>query len=67
VISSSYDSIPDNRLHEAICEFPVQERGGINPSKFGWILKKNMNRIVGEYTLKQGTADGRVAWIVVKV
>ncbi len=67
VISSSYNSIADNRLHEAICEFPVQERGGINPSKFGWILKKNMNRIVGEYTLKQGTADGRVAWIVVKV
>jgi hypothetical protein len=67
ISSSSYDSTPDNRLHEAICEFPVEDRGGINPSKFGWILKKNMNRIVGEYTLKQGTADGRVAWIVVKV
>lgn len=67
VLSSTFDLVGDSRLRDAICEFPVEERGSINPSKFGWILKKNMNRIVGEYTLRQGTADGRLAWMVVKV
>ncbi len=67
VISKTMDLVGESRLYDAICEFPVEERGRINPSKFGWILKKNMNRIVGEYTLRQGTADGRLAWMVVKV
>lgn len=67
VISKTFDLIGECPLRDAICEFPVEERGNINPSKFGWILKKNMNRIVGEYTLKQGTADGRLAWMVVKI
>jgi hypothetical protein len=67
VISKTFDLVGESRLRDAICEFPVEERGNINPSKFGWILKKNMNRIVGEYTLRQGTADGRLAWVVVKV
>ena len=67
VISRAEYSVGENHLRDAICEFPVEERGNINPSKFGWILKKNMNRIVGEYTLRQGTADGRLAWLVVKV
>jgi hypothetical protein len=67
VISKTGDLVGENHLRDAICEFPVEERGNINPSKFGWILKKNMNRIVGEYTLRQGTADGRLAWMVVKV
>ena len=57
----------DESLRDAICEFPVEERGLINPSKFGWILKKNVNRIVGDYTFKQSTADGRVAWVVTKI
>lgn len=67
VISKTFDLVGESRLRDAICEFPVEERGSINPSKFGWILKKNMNRIVGEYTLRQGTADGRLAWAVVKI
>jgi len=67
VISKTRDLVGEGHLYDAICEFPVEERGNINPSKFGWILKKNMNRIVGDYTLRQGTADGRLAWMVVKV
>lgn len=67
VISHTFDLAGDSRLRDVICEFHVEERGSINPSKFGWILKKNMNRIVGEYTLRQGKADGRIAWIVVKI
>lgn len=57
----------DTALREAICELPVEERGNINASKLGWILKKNANRIVGDYTFQQATADGRVAWRVVKL
>lgn len=67
VISKTCDFVGESHLRDAICEFPVEERERINPSKFGWILKKNMNRIVGEYILRQGTADGRLAWMVVKV
>jgi hypothetical protein len=57
----------NDELRDAICEFPVEEKGTINPSKFGWILKKNVNRIVGDYSFQQSTADGRVAWRVVKM
>src|SRR3954466_7663725 len=35
------ESHPD--LLDAICEFPVVERGEINRSKLGWLLKKNAN------------------------
>ncbi|MEF8724025.1 MAG: hypothetical protein V5B30_16025 [Candidatus Accumulibacter delftensis] len=34
-------------LLDAMREFPVEERGEINRSKLGWLLKKNANRIVG--------------------
>ena len=57
----------DEALRDAICEFPVEERGSINASKFGWILKKNVNCIVGNFSFQQSTADGRVAWKVVKM
>jgi hypothetical protein len=57
----------DEALRDAICEFPVEERGSINASKFGWILKKNVNRVVGGFSFAQGSADGRVAWMVVKM
>ena len=50
VIRETFDLIGDDSLRDAICEFPVEERGNINPSKFGWVLKKNANRIVGNYT-----------------
>lgn len=54
-------------LLDAMREFPVEEKGSINRSKLGWLLKKNADRIVGGYTFRQGSADGRVAWQVVKV
>jgi hypothetical protein len=48
-------------------EFPVEERGEINRSKLGWLLKKNANRIVGGFEFQQAEADGRTAWRVVAV
>jgi hypothetical protein len=54
-------------LLDTMREFPVEERGEINRSKLGWILKKNANRIVGGYEFQQAEADGRTAWRVVAV
>lgn len=54
-------------LKDAILELPTHDRGEINPSKFGWFLKKNANRIVGELEIQSTHADGRVAWKVVQV
>jgi hypothetical protein len=52
---------------DALKEFPIEERGTINRSKLGWILKKNANRIVGNMEFQKAEADGRVAWRVVTV
>ena len=52
-------------LLDAMREFPVEEKGSINRSKLGWLLKKNANRIVGGFMFQQATADGRTAWRVV--
>ena len=49
-------------LLDAMREFPVEERGEINRSKLGWLLKKNANRIVGGFEFQQAEADGRTAW-----
>lgn len=57
---------PGSALLEALHEFPVQDRGQINRSKLGWLLKKNANRIVDGYELQQTKADGRAAWRVHK-
>jgi hypothetical protein len=54
-------------LLDAMREFPVEERGEINRSKLGWLLKKNANRIVDGYEFQQSEADGRTAWRVVAV
>jgi RepB DNA-primase from phage plasmid len=54
-------------LLDAMREFPVEERGEINRSKLGWLLKKNANRIVNGYEFQQVKADGRTAWCVVAV
>jgi hypothetical protein len=51
-------------LLDAIREFPVEERGEINRSKLGWLLKKHANRIVGGFEFQQAEADGRTAWRV---
>src|SRR5262249_49181453 len=54
-------------LLDAIRELPVEERGEINRSKLGWLLKKNADRIVGGFELQKAKADGRTAWRVVAV
>ena len=54
-----------SNLLDAIREFPVEEKGEINASKFGWILKKNADRVVNGYKIEAAQADGRVAWKVV--
>lgn len=54
-------------LLDAMREFPVEERGEINRSKLGWLLKKNANRIVGGFEFQKAKADGRLAWKVVEV
>ena len=64
VDAASYNQ--DNLL-DAMREFPVEERGEINRSKLGWILKKNANRIIGTLEFQQSEADGRTAWRVVPV
>ncbi|CAH1083765.1 hypothetical protein [Candidatus Nitrotoga sp. 1052] len=64
-VTSAEGNYPN--LRDAICEFPVEERGVINRSKLGWILKKNSNRIVGGFEFQPAIADGRAAWRVVPV
>src|SRR3974390_1711130 len=57
----------NQNLLDAMREFPVEERGEINRSKLGWLLKKNANRIVGGFEFQHSEADGRSAWGVVAV
>lgn len=57
----------DSDLFDAMREFPIEERGEINRSKLGWILKKNANRIVDGFEFHKAEADGRTAWMVVEV
>jgi hypothetical protein len=52
-------------LKEALAEFPIMERGEINPSRLGWLLKKNANRIVAGLKFERAEGDGRTAWRVV--
>ena len=54
-------------LLDAMREFPVEEKGEINRSKLGWLLKKNATRVVGGFEFQKATADGRTAWSVVEV
>jgi hypothetical protein len=54
-------------LLDAMRELPVEERGEINRSKLGWLLKKNANRIVGGFEFQKAEADGRTAWRTVAV
>jgi hypothetical protein len=68
-LRKAVDTAIDGRsnLLDAMREFPVEERGEINRSKLGWILKKNVNRIIGALEFQQSEADGRTAWRVVPV
>ncbi len=59
------EALSHPNLLDAMREFPVEERGEINRSKLGWLLKKNANRIIGGYEFQKAEADGRIAWRVV--
>jgi hypothetical protein len=54
-------------LLDAMREFPIEERGEINRSKLGWLLRKNANRIVDGFEFQQAEADGRKAWRVMAI
>ncbi len=64
-VDKAYRDRPN--LLDAMRELPVEERGEINRSKLGWLLKKNANRIVGGFEFQQAEADGRTAWRVLAV
>ncbi len=68
-VRKAVDWAKSNKSHllDAMREFPVEERGEINRSKLGWLLKKNANRIVGGFAFQQAEADGRTAWRVMAV
>lgn len=66
-VQSAETNYDDSDLLDAIKEFPVEERGVINRSKLGWILRKNANRIVGGLEFQEAEADGRKAWRAVPV
>ena len=65
LVEIAQEDSPD--LLDALHEFPIVERGTINRSKLGRMLKRNANRIVGNFELQKTTADGRTAWKVVQV
>jgi hypothetical protein len=64
-VESAENGNPD--LLDAMCEFPIQEKGGVNHSKLGWLLRRNVNRIIDGREFQRAEADGRVAWKVVSV
>jgi hypothetical protein len=57
----------DHALTEAIMELPVNDRQFVNPSKLGWFLKKNAERIIDGHVIRQVITPERRAWAVVKV
>lgn len=65
VVDAAEMGHPD--LLDAIREFPIEEKGSINRSRLGWLLKKNANRIVKGFRFQQAEAGGRTAWRVVAV
>lgn len=56
----------DRGFAEALRELPVVERNGeINRDRFGWILKKNANKVLRGLELKRTPTTQRTAWSVV--
>lgn len=64
-MEAALEVYPD--LLDAMLEFPIKDRGEINHSKLGWLLRKNANRIVNGLEFQQSEAEGRNAWQVVAV
>ena len=54
-------------LADALLELPIHDSRGVNPSKFGWYLSKQVKRVVGDLRLLEDRADGRKGWRVEKV
>jgi hypothetical protein len=54
-------------LQDAIAEFPVMDRGEVNRSKLGWLLKRNAQRIVDGLMFERVDGSERTAWKVVRV
>jgi len=54
-------------LDKALRECMGNERGPINPTKFGWFLKKHAGRVVDGLRFAEDSADGRKAWKVVLI
>lgn len=65
IVQTVHDE-PDQDLAEAITELPVMDRNFVNPSKLGWFLKKNMERIIDGYVIRQVITPERRAWTVTK-
>ncbi len=51
-------------VKEVLEEMPFTDRGYVNPSKFGWYLSKNANRIVNGLQLTRAPSNERNAWMV---
>jgi hypothetical protein len=67
VVDLAVNGSATEALYDALAEFPIEEKSSFNRPKLGWILKKNVDRIINGFEFRKATADGRVAWRVVKV
>lgn len=65
-IGRTIEENPEGALAEALMELPVFEGRFLNPSKFGWFLRKNAERIIDGYVIRQVITPERRAWTVVK-
>jgi hypothetical protein len=66
-VIQTVENNPDDALAEAIMELPVNDRQFVNPSKLGWFLKKNAERIIDGHVIRKVDTPERRAWTVVKV
>ena len=58
----------NEKFMDAILELSLEDmQGKINPTRFGQLLGKNANRIIGGYQLQTARADGRNGWRVVRL
>jgi hypothetical protein len=66
-VTKAFENGGSTDLYDAICEFNVEERGKINNSKLGWMLKRNANKIVNGYKLEKVEEGERTAWRVIQL
>ena len=66
-VTKAFENAGSTDLYDAICEFNVAERGKINNSKLGWMLKRNANKIVNGYKLEKVEEGERTAWRVIQL